>query len=141
MTRDQIHEFFADRKQAWVARDAGALAAGHHAHGTLDSPMFGRREGRDAIRKSYEALFTTFPDWDYQGEELLIDGNRVAEPFMVDATHVGSFMGFDGTGRKFRIQGVRLFTMEDTLVLHERRMYDFTGLLIQIGVLKGKPAV
>lgn len=141
MTRDQIDAFFAVRKQAWVARNAEALAAGHHAHGTLDSPMFGRREGRDAIRKSYEALFAIFPDWDYQGETLLIDGDRVAEPFTVDATHVGTFMGLEGTNRKFRTQGVRLFTMEDGLVLHERRMYDFTGLLIQIGVLKGKPAV
>ena len=141
MTRDQIHAFFAVRKQAWVARDAEALAAGHHVHGTLDSPMFGRREGRDAIRRAYESLFAIFPDWNYQGEDLLIDGDRVAEPFVVDATHVGAFMGFEGTGRKFRIQGVRLFTMEDGLVLHERRMYEFTGLLIQIGVLKGKPAV
>ncbi len=141
MTREQISAFFAERKQSWVAREAKALAGGHHAHGTLDSPMFGRLEGREAIRKSYETLFAIFPDWDYQGEALLIDGSRVAEPFMVDATHVGTFMGFDGTNRKFRIQGVRLFTMEDGLVLHERRMYDFTGLLIQIGVIKGKPAL
>src|SRR5690606_29742686 len=100
----------------------------------------GHREGRSVIRQSYETLFSIFPDWDYQGDELLIDGDRVAEPFVVDATHVGTFLGFEGTNRRFRIQGVRLFTMDAGLVQHERRMYDFTGLLIQIGVLKGKPA-
>lgn len=140
MTRPEIEGFFQARKQNWAARDTAGLAASHHAHGTLDSPMFGRREGRDAIRQSYEKLFETFPDWDYQAEDLLIDGDRVAEAFVVDATHVGTFMGFDGTNRRFRINGVRLFTMQDGLVLHERRMYDFTGLLIQIGVLKSKPA-
>lgn len=140
MTRPEIEEFFRARKQNWAACDAVALAAGHHAHGTLDSPMFGRLEGRDAIRQSYEKLFSIFPDWDYQAEDLLIDDDRVAEPFMADATHVGAFMGFEGTNRRFRIQGIRLFTMQDGLVLHERRMYDFTGLLIQIGVIKGKPA-
>ena len=49
-------------------------------------------------------------------------------------------MGLPGSNRRFKIQGVRLFTMADGLVQHERRMYDFTGLLIQVGVLRGKPA-
>jgi hypothetical protein len=30
--------------------------------------------------------------------------------------------------------------MADGLIVHERRYYDFTGLLIQIGILRGKPA-
>jgi len=140
MTRPEIEGFFRARKQNWAARDALALAASHLERGSLDSPMFGRLEGRDAIRQSYEKLFSIFPDWDYQAEDLLVDGDRIAEPFMVDATHVGTFMGFEGTNRRCRIHGIRLFTMQDGLVLHERRMYDFTGLLIQIGVLKGKPA-
>jgi hypothetical protein len=32
-------------------------------------------------------------------------------------------------------------TFADGLVQHERRVYDFTALLIQIGVLRGKPAL
>jgi hypothetical protein len=28
----------------------------------------------------------------------------------------------------------------DGAVVHERRIYDFTGMLVQIGVLKAKPA-
>jgi hypothetical protein len=33
-----------------------------------------------------------------------------------------------------------MFEMKDGLIVHERRYYDFTGLLIQLGVLRGKPA-
>jgi hypothetical protein len=29
---------------------------------------------------------------------------------------------------------------DDGLIEHERRIYDFTGLLVQIGVLRAKPA-
>lgn len=140
MTRDEIEAFFEGRRQAWLTRDADGLGAFHTENGTMDSPMFGHRQGRHAIADSYRALFATFPDWDFQGEPLLIDGNRVCQPFTATATHVGPFMGIDGTNRKFKIQGVRLFTMADGLVQHERRMYDFTGLLIQVGVLRGKPA-
>ena len=140
MNRHEILAFFEGRQQAWLNRDADGLSAFHAEDGTIESPMFGRRQGRHAIADSYRALFTTFPDWDFQGEELLIDAERVCQPFTAGATHVGPFMGIDGTNRKFKIQGVRLFTMADGLVQHERRMYDFTGLLIQIGILRGKPA-
>ena len=69
-----------------------------------------------------------------------MNGDRVAQVFSAEATHVGEFMGLRGTNRRFKIQGVRLFEMGDGLVQHERRLYDFTGLLIQVGVLRGKPA-
>jgi hypothetical protein len=29
---------------------------------------------------------------------------------------------------------------DDGLIEHERRIYDFTGLLVQLGVLRAKPA-
>jgi hypothetical protein len=31
--------------------------------------------------------------------------------------------------------------MKDGLIAHERRIYDFAGLLMQVGVLRGKSAV
>ena len=49
-------------------------------------------------------------------------------------------MGLAGTNRRFRIQGVRLYDMKAGLIQTERRLYDFTGLLIQVGVLRSKPA-
>ena len=140
MTRDEINVFFVQRQQAWTARHPEGLAAGHALTGMIESPMFGNRQGRPAIAQSYKVLFATFPDWDFGGEPLVIDGDRVAQPFTASATHVGTFMGLPGSNRRFKIQGVRLFTMADGLVQHERRMYDFTGLLIQVGVLRGKPA-
>ncbi len=140
MTRQDIEAFFEGQLQAWLMRDADALGAFHTEDGTVESPMFGRRQGRRSISESYRALFATFPDWDFQGEPLLIDGDRVCQPFTAMATHVGTFMGIDGTNRRFKIQGVRLFTMADGLMAYERRLYDFTGLLIQIGILRGKPA-
>jgi predicted ester cyclase len=140
MTREDILAAFEERRQAWTARDPDELAAGHSVDGTIESPIFGHRAGRIAIRESYRALFDMFPDWDFQSDPLLIDGDRVAQPFSAVATHTGSFMGFAGTNRRFKIQGVRLFKMRDGLVQNERRVYDLTGLLIQVGVLKIKPA-
>lgn len=139
MDHEQIREFFAQQQQHWRDRDAAALADGHAADGTIISPIFRTVTGRDEIVASYRSLFEIFPDWDYRAEHLLVDGSRVAESFTVSATHRGEFMGIPGTGRRFTLDGVRLFTMRDGRIGHERRYYDFTGLLIQLGVLRGKP--
>jgi hypothetical protein len=34
---------------------------------------------------------------------------------------------------------VFLLDVQDHHIVHDRRIYDFTGLLVQIGVLKAKP--
>jgi steroid delta-isomerase-like uncharacterized protein len=140
MTHDEVLEFFARQQEHWKARDPDALAHCHTEDGTVVSPIFRTVVGKAEISASYRSLFQIFPDWTYVGEELLVDGDRVAQLFSAAATHVGEFMGLPGSGRKFHIHGVRLFRMKDDRIHHERRYYDFTGLLIQLGVLKSKPA-
>ena len=140
MTRQEILAFFEQRQKHWAARDATALANAHAVDGIVISPMWRERVGREAIADSYRSLFETFPDWDFRGEELIIDGDQVAQPFSATATHEGEFMGFPGTHRRFQISGVRLYRMGDGIILHERRLYDFTSLLIQVGVLRSKPS-
>ena len=72
---------------------------------------------------------------------LIIDGDQVVQPFSATATHSAEFMGLPASGRKFKIEGARLHVMKDGRIQEEQRIYDFTGLLIQVGVLKSKPAV
>jgi len=140
MTRDEIQGLFDRRGDAWRRRDVEALAASHAAHGVVVSPMFTTVTGRDHIVEAYRSLFRAFPDWAYEGDPLIVDGARVAQPFTVQATHAGEFMGLPGSGKHFTIHGVLLFEVGDGLIQTERRIYDFTGLLIQLGVLRSRPA-
>jgi steroid delta-isomerase-like uncharacterized protein len=140
MTHEEAVKFFADQQQEWARRDSEALTRRHLDDGVIISPIFRTVEGRADILDSYVSLFTTFPDWTYVAQQLLVDGDRVAQEFTVHATHSGTFMGLPPTGRKFAIRGVILFEMKRGLIAHERRYYDFTGLLIQLGILRGKPA-
>ncbi len=99
------------------------------------------RGGR-RICGSYSALFVVFPDWRLDFGPPIIDGNRIALPFSVTATHKGDFMGLPGTGRRCEFEGVSLIELDDDLLIREeRRVYDFTGLLTRLGVLKVKPGV
>jgi predicted ester cyclase len=139
MTRDSITDFFTQWDEAWRARDPDRLAAVYAPQATVVSPMFKHLRGRAEIAESYYRLFESFPDWTVTNEEPLIDGERIARVFEAHATHAGDFMGLKPTKRRCQIQGVRLFRLGADGIEDERRLYDFTNLLIQIGVLKSKP--
>ena len=138
--RDAVVAFLDERQRSWRARDAEGLGRSHAENGIVRSPIFATVQGRAAITEAYRSLFRSFTDWQFSAREPIIDGLRVAQPFDVTATHTGSLLGFDPTGRRFEIHGVLLFDLTpDCLIAQEQRIYDFTGLLIQVGVLRGKP--
>ena len=136
-TRTQL----ARQAEAWRRCDPAALAAGYAPDAVVSSPMFPRAEGRAAIESSFASLFRTFPDWDMTFEEPCVDGNRAMQACRVRATQRGDFMGLPATGRRMEFECVLSFELADGLIARERRVYDFTGVLIQLGVLRGKPAV
>ncbi|MEP7307064.1 MAG: ester cyclase [Acidobacteriota bacterium] len=141
MTREHIHTLFDQRHDALRRRDSTALADLHAQMGVLESPSAGGTvTGRAAIERVYQAWFTAFPDLDFVSDELLVDGDRVVEVGTISGTDTGGFMGLPPTDKPFRLPMIVLFTVKDGHILHERRVYDFTGLLVQIGVLKAKPA-
>jgi steroid delta-isomerase-like uncharacterized protein len=136
MTDEQIAALFGRHADAWKNRDANALCRNYAEDGVIVSPMFARVEGRQQICGSYNALFTSFPDWQIRLEPPIASGCRVALYFSVAATHLGEFRGLAGTGRRCTFEGVSLFELDtDLLIREERRFYDFTGLLLQLGVL------
>jgi steroid delta-isomerase-like uncharacterized protein len=140
MTRKDISEFFARRDENWNRHDVSALTADHAEDGELDSPLAVKVKGRSAIRKNYVSWFSSFPDVHYSTEHLVIDGNRAVQFVKMVGTHKGEFCGLAPTGKGFEAQCVFLFTLEKGKVAQEVRIYDFTGVLLQLGVLKAKPA-
>jgi steroid delta-isomerase-like uncharacterized protein len=140
MTRDEMASLLELRFSALNGRDLPTLMSVHAADGVVESPMGGHAKGTEAIRKVYEAWLASFPDAQFEAEPPIVDGDRVAQVTIVKGTDMGGFMGLPPTGKRFTMPMVFLFVMKDGKIQHERRVYDFTGLMIQLGVLKAKPA-
>lgn len=141
MTRDDTLALVARRNAAWLARDPSALAATHAPNGVVVSPTGGVLEGRAEIERVYRLWFSAFSDLVWQPAELLIDGDRIAQTARLTGTHTGDFFGMAATGRQVQVEVALVLSAVDGLVTEERRIYDFTGLLVQVGVLKAKPGV
>jgi steroid delta-isomerase-like uncharacterized protein len=140
MTRDEVVSLLDRRFTALNNRDLTTLMTVHDPQGVVDSPLGGHATGTEAIRKVYDSWLASFPDAQFEIEPPIVDGDRVAQVATVTGTDTGGFMGLPPTGKKFSMPMVFLFTMQDGMIRHERRVYDFTGLMIQLGVLKAKPA-
>lgn len=140
MTREEITALFERREAAWRARDAAALAAHHALDGVVVSPTGGVLEGRAEIERIYRVWFDAFSDLSLGIEDLLIDGEHVALMGRVVGCHDGPFFGMPPTGRHIEVACAFFYRVDAGVITHERRILDFTGLLVQVGVLRAKTA-
>ena len=105
MADDELAASIDRHTAAWNRQDVEVSTADDAEDGVILSPMFARVEGRPQILASYTALFSAFPDWQLGYEDAICEGNRVAMPFSVKATHRGEFMGLAGNGQTVRVRG------------------------------------
>jgi steroid delta-isomerase-like uncharacterized protein len=140
VTRDEIVTMFAERHDAINRRDIDFIVSQHAADCEHISQLVsGTVKGREAIARLYGTWFSGFPDLVWTNDELLVDGDRVTQMSTQSGTDTGGFMGLPPTGKPFHVPMVWLFTLKDGRFVHVRPIYDFTGLLVQIGLLKAKP--
>jgi steroid delta-isomerase-like uncharacterized protein len=141
MTRQDIEALFARRRDAFARRDADAAGTLYAIDAVVDSPIGGGTvRGRDANVEVLRALFSAYPDVSYETDALVDDGDRVAEQTTMSGTDDGGFMGLPPTHKPFHLPVISMCQVEDGRIVRERRIYDFTGMLVQIGVLRAKPA-
>jgi predicted ester cyclase len=141
MTREQIVAMLAARHEAVQRHDLDFIVNQYSPDCEQISPFAGGTvKGREAIGKLYDAWFKSFPDLSWTIEETLIDGDRVTQMTTQSGTDTGGFMGLRPTGKLFRVPIVWVLQVKDGQFVHVRAIYDFTGLLVQIGALKAKPA-
>jgi steroid delta-isomerase-like uncharacterized protein len=139
MRRAEIEAFFDRRQLAYDNLDAATLAADYADACFVDSPVGGPHTGRAAVKTVLQAVFDAFLDMKTRTDALMIDGDHVAQALTIEGTNIGGFLGVSASGKPFRVAAVFMYELADGQIVRERRIYDFTGVLTQIGVLKTKP--
>jgi steroid delta-isomerase-like uncharacterized protein len=140
LTREQIEAMFARRQEALDNLDVAALSADYAEDCVVESPAAGTLQGAWAVDNARRAWFEAFPDLTFRTDRLVIDGNTVVQIATLEGTDIGGFMGLPPSGKTFRVPAVFTYQLQNGKIVREQRVYDFTGLLVQIGTLKAKPA-
>jgi predicted ester cyclase len=116
------------------------LAEVYAENAVVESPLGGTHQGRAAIAAVAGAFLGALTDATYSQDALIIDGNHAVQVVTMSGTDTGGLMGMAPSGRPAQLPMVLVCELAGGYITHERRIYDFTGLLVQIGVLKARPA-
>lgn len=141
MTREDIHVCVRRFVDAWQKGHVPALVDCYTDTAQVASPIFHSLAGRKQLEQSFHELFQAFADWELRIDDIVIDredGDRAVLLFTAHATQRGEMFGVSATGRRFETRGVFILTFEDGHIAKDTRLYDFTGMLVQLGVLKAK---
>jgi steroid delta-isomerase-like uncharacterized protein len=141
MTADEARELAARWREAWNSRRAEAVL-GLCADDVLwQDPLTERREqGRDAVQRYLESLWTAFPDMELEWVEAplcSIDQDRLACRWRMNGTMLGSLepQRFAPTGRRLDAEGVDVFELADGLVRSYDGFFDARAMAQQLGLM------
>ena len=90
--------------------------------------------GPEAIKGTVRWLRAAFPDLDYHVDDALGDGDRVALRCTVRGTHKGDFLGQPPTGRRFEIQQIHIYRVQDGQIAEHWACRDDIAMLRQLGL-------
>jgi predicted ester cyclase len=111
-----------------------------------DAKNHGRQVGRAGMQGVFEALLSTFPDFHYQIEESIAEGDRVVCKVTMSGTHVGQptlaqaftgmLTGVAPTGKKVRVHQFHSFRISGGQILEHEAVRDDLSMLLQLGLLR-----
>jgi steroid delta-isomerase-like uncharacterized protein len=95
-------------------------------------------EGRQgiAVAKAFLAMMRgAFPDYRFEVEDVIAEGDRVVARVTVSGTHRGELMGLAPTGKRVRTSGIEVFRLEDGKLAEHWATFDALGMLRQLGMV------
>ncbi len=120
---------------AWNAHDPDAVAAVFAEDAIVwEAGGIEQARGRTAIRERAAALLRAFPDFHLERIELVIDGERHADRWVMTGTHAGELFGVPATGRRVRVEGATFTRLDgDGLVAEDVHFSNVASLMAQLG--------
>ena len=75
-------------------------------------------------------------DWHMTIEQLVAEGDVVANRFTTRATHDGPLLGIPPTGNRFTVRGMEFHRLRNGKVAESWISDDLPGILVQLGVVE-----
>jgi steroid delta-isomerase-like uncharacterized protein len=135
MTPEEMKRAYEEHREVEEARDLDAVVATFSDDCFLENVGLGTKaEGREAVRKSYEALFTAFPDLSPTSEGFAYGDDVFVTWGTVHGTFEGPWLGLEPTGGSFTCAFVNVVPFTGGKMQGERLLFDIAGLCAQAGV-------
>lgn len=135
MDPQEMKRLYLEHREVEEARDLDAVVATFDEQCFLENvALSSRAEGAAEVRRSYEALFTAFPnlspdsEGEAFGEEVFVTWGRV------HGTMEGPWMGIPATGKSSRCPFVNVVPFRNGKMQGERIFFDLPALCTGAGL-------
>ena len=89
----------------------------------------------DGLKGFAGAFRESFPDWHSTFEELITEGDRVAERWTGRGTHQGELQSIPPTGKHVEVPGSVFYRIVGGKIVEFRGQLDMMSLMQQLGVI------
>jgi predicted ester cyclase len=110
---------------------------------TDESKNFGRRVGRGVMYRIFEDIYTTFPDWHADIEEIKASGDTVIVRVLTSGTHKGVgkipvngglLVGVAPTNKHFEADAIHWIKLKDGKIIDHYATRDDLAMMEQLGL-------
>lgn len=153
MTQSDLHRVEVNKETvrrlvaAHNRQDAAAAAACFAPGGT----NHGRVAGPQGMERLYRELYVAFPDYHWEIQLLLGEGDWVAAHVVMTGTHLGQpnmpvlgglIRSHPPTGKRVSVVNIHVYRMRDGLIVEHSAARDDLGMMQQLGLARAieKPA-
>jgi predicted ester cyclase len=91
--------------------------------------------GPEAFKQTRAMMYSAFPGFRWTIDEIIAEGETVAEHLTGRGTHEGEFMGVPPTGNPVEIPAMAMVHIREGKIAEMRGMPNMLGLMQQIGAV------
>jgi steroid delta-isomerase-like uncharacterized protein len=95
----------------------------------------GRQRGRQGLKDVVRMFEGAFPDFRYEVEEVIAEGEKVAVRDIFAGTHQGDFMGIPATGNRVTMEAIHIFRFDGGRMAEHWVARDDLGMMRQLGAI------
>jgi len=127
-------------EEVWNKHNPGAADEFVAPDVIQNNSLPGLKPGRDGYKQTLEMVFSAFPDVRLTIEDLIAEGDEVAERWTIRGTHRSDFMGVPATNRQVTVSGIDIYRYAGGKRVETWSQYDSLGMMQQLRpVAQDKP--
>ena len=113
--------------------------ADHFNTGALDAITQLVSPSLTGFTRDLALLRQAFPDARFTIEDILAEGDKLADQYTISGTHARPFLGIPATGRQIHLAGISIVRISGGKIAERWAVTDQLGLLRQLGALPASP--
>ena len=121
--------------QYWNNGDLAAYLTLYDANVALHGFAPDLPPGREGARLFYEGIWAAFPRPRLIIQDIVMDADKLACRFQMEATHTGMFMGIPPTNKTVQVTGMTMLRFVDGRCVERWNQADLFGWLQQLGAI------